>query len=157
MTIEAPIHSSVEPIAFLLGTWRGEGKGSYPTIDPFGYLEEVHFWHIGKPFLAYSQRTWSPDDKPLHSEMGFWRPREGGFIEVVLAHPSGVVEIDEGRVEGTRIEVESTSVEVTSTAKRVNGLARTLEVTGDVLAYTLEMSAVGESLQRHLAATLRRI
>jgi hypothetical protein len=37
MAGEPPLHLEVEPIAFLLGTWRGEGKGEYPTIEPFAY------------------------------------------------------------------------------------------------------------------------
>jgi hypothetical protein len=65
------LHADALTIAFLSGTWRGEGKGEYPTIQPFAYGEEVRLWHVGKPFLAFTQRTWSLDDeRPLHAEMG---------------------------------------------------------------------------------------
>lgn len=154
--VPAP-HPAIEPIAFLLGTWRGEGAGEYPTIAAFRYGEEVRFWHVGKPFLAYMQRTWSlADGSPLHAEMGYWRPKPEGRLEVVLAHPTGVVEVQEGTVSGSRIVLGSTTMARTATAKDVRELRRTLELCGGVLRYTLEMAAVGQPLQHHLSAELRR-
>jgi len=144
-------------LAFLLGTWRGQGKGEYPTVESFLYEEEVRFWDIGKPFLAYTQRTWDPaNGTPRHGEMGYWRPAGRDRVEMVLAHPTGIVEIQEGRVDGTRIDVVSTLVGRTGTAKDVRRLERTIEVTGDVLSYTLRMAAVGVELTQHLAAELHR-
>src|SRR4029450_4159540 len=110
-----------EPLAGLLGTWRGEGAGEYPTISPFRYGEEVRFWHVGKPFLAYAPRTWNLDDgRPLHTETGYWRAKPGGTVEVVLAHPTGIVEVQEGRQDGTRIDLRSTTTAMTPPATRVN-------------------------------------
>jgi hypothetical protein len=155
--VEPPLHADVRPLSFLLGTWIGQGLGEYPTIESFAYGEEVRFWHVGKPFLAYSQRTWSLDDaRPLHSEMGYWRPQPAGRVELVLAHPTGVVEVAEGQIEGTAIEVGTVHVEGTSSAKSVRALSRRLEVRGDRLAYTVAMAAVGHPLQHHLAAELHR-
>jgi hypothetical protein len=156
-TAEPTIHPDVEPIAFLLGTWHGEGEGHYPTIRPFGYREELRFWHVGKPFLAYAQRTWAFDDgRPLHAEMGYWRPQPEGRIEIALAHPTGVVEVQEGRVDGLTITVASSVVGLTSSAKEVSRLERAFRVEDDVLTYDLSMAAVGQPLTHHLRATLRR-
>jgi THAP4-like, heme-binding beta-barrel domain len=155
--VEPALHDDLRPIAFLLGTWTGEGRGEYPTIDPFAYEEEVRFWHVGKPFLAYSQRTWAPDDgRPLHSETGYWRPRPDGALEVVLSHPTGVVEVTEGRVEGTVIELGSTMIGRTGSAKEIAAVTRRFDVEGDALRYRLAMAAVGIPLSPHLAAELRR-
>jgi hypothetical protein len=153
------VHPDVAPIAFLLGTWQGEGKGDYPTISAFAYGEEVRFWHVGKPFLAYTQRTWALDDgRPLHAEAGYWRPQPGGRLEVVLAHPTGVAEIQEGTVAGGRIELSTTSVARTSSAKEITALTRRFELTTpDVLRYSVGMAAVGQPLQVHLTAELRRL
>jgi hypothetical protein len=118
----------------------------------------VRFWHVGKPFLAYSQRTWATSDgRPLHGETGYWRLPEGlDAVEVVIAHPNGIVEIEEGTLVGQRIEVNTKTVAGTSTAKDVSALMRVVEVVDDSLVYRVAMAAVGEPLTHHLDATLTR-
>ena len=153
------VHPDLAPLAFLLGTWRGQGKGVYPTITPFSYGEEVRFLETGKPFLAYTQRTWALDDqRPLHAEAGYWRPQPDGRLEVVLAHPTGLTEIEEGTVTEGRIELAATSIGRTATAKEVVGLTRTFELRKPgVLRYVVAMAAAGQPLQLHLEAELRRV
>ena len=87
------LHPAVAHLAPLVGTWRGGGAGHYPTIDPFEYTEEVTFGHVGKPFLAYTQRTKSIDGAPMHAESGYWRPTGEQGLEVLIVHPSGIVEV----------------------------------------------------------------
>ena len=157
VTTEPELHRAVEPLAFLLGTWSGSGRGHYPTIDDFTYEEEVRFWHVGRPYLAYAQRTWSPETgAPMHMEMGYWRPQQDGRIEVVIAHPFGIAELLEGHLDGTIIDLKSTSLAATATAKSVVDIRRKFEVVRDVLAYIVEMAAVEQPLQGHLTASLRR-
>jgi len=151
------LHKGLERVSYLLGTWRGEGKGRYPTIDDFAYGEEVKFWHDGRPLLFYAQRTWNLEtDGPMHSETGFWRPQRDGSIEIVLAHTFGCVEIQEGTVEGNRIGTKSKGVVSTSSAKDVVALARHYSVDGDTLSYELEMQFDDNELQNHLSGTLTR-
>ena len=157
----ADLHPAITALAPLLGTWSGRGSGDYPTIAAFDYLEEVTFAHVGKPFLSYTQRTRSPDGQPLHSEAGYLRMPKQGRIELVLAQPSGVTEIDEGTVtdDGGAVEIElvSASVGLTSTAKNVVGVHRSIRINDDELTYTVSMAAVGKPLQRHLTAVLHRM
>ncbi len=155
------LHPDLAALAPLLGTWSGQGAGKYPTIQPFDYLEEVVFAHVGKPFLAYGQKTKAvADGKPLHAETGYLRVPQPGHVELVLAHPSGITEIEVGTysVTGDLIEIElsTTAVGLTPTAKEVTALGRSFRIDGDELSYTVRMGAVGQPLQDHLAAVLRR-
>jgi hypothetical protein len=151
------VHPALGPLAFLLGTWRGTGAGKYPGIDDFEYAEEATFWHYGRPVMAYSQRTWSPaSGGALHAETGYWRPAGDGGVEVVLAHAFGIVEIDTGRVEGGRITLRSESLTSAPAANRVESLARTFDVSGDVLTYEVAMAFAEHELQPHLTARLER-
>ena len=157
----ADLHPDLEALTPLLGTWSGRGEGHYPTIQPFEYIEEVVFSHVGKPFLAYAQKTKAvADGKPLHAETGYLRVPQPGRVELVLAHPSGITEIEVGTysVTGDRIEVELSTSEIglTPTAKEVTALGRSLRIDGDELSYTVRMGAMGQPLQDHLAAVLRR-
>jgi THAP4-like, heme-binding beta-barrel domain len=157
----ADLHPGVAALAPLLGTWSGRGEGEYPTIEPFGYFEEVTFSHVGKPFLVYGQRTKANDDgRPLHAETGYLRMPSPDRVELVLAHPTGITEIQEGTLSaaGTTLELEFTATAIgrTASAKEVTALSRSIRVDGDKLTYTLRMGAVGQPLQHHLAATLHR-
>ena len=145
--------------ARLVGTWSGPGTGSYPSIEPFGYHETVTVESVpDKPFLVYEQRTRHADTgAPLHREVGFWRVPFPGHVELVLAHPTGVAEVEQGDLTDERIALRSTGVVTTSSAKAVTVLERTFFFDGDVLRYTLRMAAVQQPLTHHLEASLRRV
>jgi hypothetical protein len=155
--IATELNPALKPVAFLLGSWRGEGEGQYPTIQPFRYREEIRFTHNGKPFLIYTQRTEAIDTgQPMHGEAGYLRLVGDGRVEFVIAQPIGFAEISLGRVDGQRIDVESASVGRTPTAKPVTSISRSLWLEGDTLRYELKMGMEGVPLARHLTATFRR-
>jgi hypothetical protein len=161
-------HPDLGALTFLLGRWEGAGIGGYPTIESFRFGQEISFSHNGKPFLIYTSRTWRLDDDgriglPLGTESGYWRPRPNSQIEVMLAHPTGIVEIYLGEISGTRIEMATDVVARTATAKEVTaghrlyGLVGSGEPGEQDLAYAYDMAAMGQELQPHLSAQLKRV
>jgi THAP4-like, heme-binding beta-barrel domain len=155
------LHPDIAVLAPLLGTWVGRGAGEYPTIEPFTYAEEVTFGHVGKPFLSYTQRTKAlSDGRPLHGETGFLRVPSAGRVEWVLAHPTGVTELEEGQLTVCagviEMELASSAIGRTASAKDISALSRSFRIEGDAMTYTVRMAAVGQPLQHHLAASLTR-
>jgi hypothetical protein len=149
------------PLVALVGTWSGTGEGVYPTIESFGYTEQITFADPQvKPFLAYTQRTrHAVDDRPLHAESGYLRWVQGA-PEWTIASPTGVVEVHTGTVdiEGDALTLRCSTLAVmgSPTAKEVASVARVVVVRGDRLHYELSMGAVGQPHQLHLRADLLR-
>jgi len=160
--VETDVHPDVAALSFLLGTWRGSGRGEYPTIDPFPYDEEVVVEHVGEPFLLYQEASWSVDDRePLHLERGFLRPGpDRGDVELCLAHPIGLTEIAHGNVDGSTMELSTDRdgfVGRTRTGLEVTALSRTYRVEADRLTYELFMETERTPNTLHLRGELRRV
>ena len=150
---------NLTPVASLLGTWKGEGAGSYPTIDDFSYYEEITFTDVGKPFLPYVQKTRGPSGAPMHTETGYLRVPGDGTAEFVLAQPTGQTELCEGTVhtDGDTVVLEFRSSLLNSaTAKQVSSTHRRYEFVGDTVTATFAMAAVGQPMTHHLRSQLRR-
>jgi len=158
--VEPALHPLCEPLRPLLGTWRGAGHGDYPTIVAFDYNEEITFSHVGKPFVAYVQRTAiAATGLPAHAESGYLRAVGGDEYEFVISSPTGLVEIDRAVVTqrpGFSIEVTAHAVHGTPSAKPVTAILRRISVDADILRYDVSMAAMGLELTHHLHAELRR-
>ena len=155
------LHPDLAPLSFLLGRWEGAGVGGYPTIENFRFGQEISFSHNGKPYLIYASRSWLLDEdgnlvRLLATESGYWRPQPGGQVEVVLAHPTGIAEIYLGEVTGTKIELRTDVVARTATAKEVTAGQRLYGLIGADLGWAFDMAAMGQPLQPHLSAQLKR-
>ena len=156
------LHEACQPLALLLGEWHGSGRGQYPGLTEFEYREQVTFSHIGKPFLTYSQKTQNVfDGQPLHSEQGFLRIIDDKKLEMVVAQPTGIVEVHHGfyasNPKSCLINLHATEVSGTATAKPVEQVQRLLRIADNILTYNVSMAAGGEPIQQHLEASLERV
>jgi hypothetical protein len=154
-------HPDLMPLAWLIGTWRGKGRGEYPNIPGFQFAQEVSFNHDGRAFLNYFSRSWIIDENdevisPHHSEVGFWRVKDNSVLEVLLAHNAGIAEGWVGIFKGAKIQLEmdqsysSPSAPVVTAGSRLYGL-----VEGELFT-SYDMAAQGQTLQAHLWSTLER-
>eukprot|EP00898_Chlorokybus_atmophyticus_P002289 jgi/Chlat1/3060/Chrsp21S03313 len=162
MTSAVELHPKLQPLAFLLGTWVGKGEGVYPTITPFTYEEEAKFWHTGKPVLHYTHRTWNDvTRKPMHGESGYWRVRDDGTVEAVIAQATGIAEVQNGVFDEGDAGIRFRS-SLIGNANKVFGIHRHVWVSEDsaaqpvrrTLSYEVDMQTDTQPLQRHLAAVL---
>ncbi|MET7478406.1 FABP family protein [Streptomyces sp. NPDC005648] len=156
-------HALLTPVLGLLGTWRGRGRGEYPTLDSdFRYAQEVVLSHDGRPFLRYEARAWLLDAdgsavRAAARESGWWRLQADGRVEALITQPTGIAEIAVGRVRDDTVELATHQVALTPTAKRVDATRRRYTLTdGGTLSFVHELAAVGQPLQHHLSASLRR-
>jgi hypothetical protein len=160
--VEPELHEALNDISWVLGTWWGFGVGGYPDIEGFRFEQELTFTHDGRPFLAYESRTWLVDDDgtrlaPSGRESGYWRALGGRQLEVVLSHPTGIVEVYVGESVFNKIELATDVVARTTTASEVTSLKRLYGKVEDDLAYAIDMAAAGHPLQAHVSARLRRV
>jgi hypothetical protein len=177
LEIPSDLHPDCAPLAWLLGSWEGAGIGGYPTVDGFRFGQELRFGFVpGKPFVEYASRAWLLDDdgtlvRPLARESGYWRPqaepaeglalppaRSGAVsgVEVLLAHPTGFVEVYLGVVQPARVDLVTRGVLKTETAKDYRSGSRVYGLVGGRLMWAYDMAAMGHPLQSHLSAELIR-
>ena len=184
--LDANLPAPLIPLAWLVGRWAGAGVAGYPTMEgDLRFGQEVSFTHDGRPFLSYTSTTWLLDDdgqqlRPLASETGYWRPAvaqpgehaegpdgpadpagpvppAGVPIEVLLAHPSGHVEIYHGAVDGPRVTLETDAVVRTRTAADYAAATRMYGLVDGDLLWVMDMAAGGVRLASHASARLKRV
>jgi hypothetical protein len=160
-TIPENLHPDLMPLAWLVGSWRGKGRGEYPNVPGFEFAQEVSFNHDGRPFLNYFSRSWIIDEnneiiRPAASEVGFWRVKENNVLEVILAHNTGIAEGWVGIVKGAKIQLEMDQGYSSPSAKIVTAGSRLYGLVEGELFTSYDMAAEGQTLQAHLWSSLER-
>lgn len=150
-----------EIIAALVGVWRGEGEGGYPTLEPFRYREVTEIVErYDHPALRFDQRTWklaNGDEVVSHWETGLLRISSDGTVLLHNAQP-GRTETMSGSWEkegiGWVMSLRSTGF---AGDGRVTHSTRTLRITPGELAYEMQMETTSNpEMTVHLQARLSR-
>ncbi|XP_045151644.1 peroxynitrite isomerase THAP4 isoform X1 [Echinops telfairi] len=163
--MEPPVmHPVLEPLSWMLGTWLSDppGAGTFPTLQPFPYLEEAHISHVGQPMLNFTFNAFHPDTrKPMHRECGFIRLQpDTNKVAFVSAQNTGIVEVEEGEVSGRELSISSHSIARISFAKepRVEQITRRFRLTAEgKLEQTVSMATATQPLTQHLHVTYRKV
>ncbi|XP_048746895.1 peroxynitrite isomerase THAP4-like [Ostrea edulis] len=158
---DAPLHNAAKPLEWLIGKWKGQGKGIYPTIQDFDFLEELEFFHVGQPMLQFSFYSVNKEtNKPLHREIGFIRIKPGtNQIACISSHNNGVSEMAEGTVAGQIVSLESHTIGRMTFGKdpKTVKLKRTFTLDGDTLHQVVYMETDTVPLTEHLRTTYKKV
>ena len=155
--------TSSQVLDLLEGTWKGEGRGYFPTVTSFDYRETLTFTRRNENTLAYEQRTQKRYDGSTeylesHWENGFIRILENGELELVSAQ-IGRSEVLIGTIETTETltRIHYVSKIITNDPRMISS-ARIFELEGNTLRYEMEMhtTKVNQSTP-HVKITLWRI
>ena len=164
--LDTTLHEQLAPLAWLVGRWQGAGVVGYPTIESRNFGQEIVCSHDGRPFLEWRSWTWLLDDdgnevRPLATEVGFWRPvpvsEDGTNVELLLTHPTGIVEMYAGAAEPAKVEVRTDGVMRSPAAKEYTAGHRMYGYVNSNLMWVMDMAAVGQPLQSHVSAELKRV
>jgi hypothetical protein len=155
----------IEPLAWLVETWKtvAPAAGSYPSIAPFAYHDELRISWTGQPMLEFSSRTTSAaTGQPMHRETGFLRVNPNRAVALILSHNFGLTSVEEGVCgEGERcLELESTSIGRMGWTKepRVSKIKRVFTLTeSNRLRQTVFMATEQTGLTQHLEAEYEKV
>jgi hypothetical protein len=149
-----------------LGEWRGTGRGSYPDVAPFSYLEEtVLALEPGWGMVRVTKRTWldlggGARGEPQHLEQGLIILRADGILEYGCAQDSGRIESMRGVAQlassgGVEINWVTTSH---GNDSRLARMGRAGQLDDDRFTYQAFLSTVlWPDYRQHLGASLERI
>ena len=164
MAPEIDVEERSRALRAFLGVWRGEGRGSFPGIEPFRYAEQVEFrTRDGEASVLYEQQTWVLDEaggrEPSHWEAGFLQVTEDGRVDLLNAQNSGRVEVLRGDLReaaGGNVELILESV-VHGHDPRMVATRRRYVLAGNELVYEVDMATRKvPGARRHLDARLTR-
>lgn len=172
ISLDLDLPEPIRPLAWLIGRWEGAGVVGYPTMDrSWNFGQEIVCGHDGRGFLRWESRSWLLDQdgtvvRQSASELGFWRPLGpppgdgspvGGDVELLLTHPTGIVEMYAGTMGPARVEIRTDSVVRSHSAKPYASAHRMYGLVDSDLLWVMDMAAMDEPLTSHVSAQLKRV
>lgn len=162
--LDPTLAPELAPLAWLVGRWAGAGVYGYPTTDSGHFGQELVVTHDGRPFLEMRSSSWLLDEsgdtiRPSATELGFWRVVPGGEVELLLTHPTGIVELYHGRPEAERpaVQLRTDAVLRSPAAKEYTAGSRMYGLVESDLMWVMDMAAMGQPMHSHLSARLKRM
>jgi len=171
----------VYPLAWLVGTWRGEGVVDYPGIDEATFAQEIVIASDGGPYLSYTSTirlitapsdTAALEDEPpapvWQTESGYWRisaerPTTWGLtddqhpVELLLADPSGHVAVYVGAVGKGRIDLVSDAIARVESGADISSGKRLYGLVNGELMWAHDIAAFGHPMQSYASGRLARV
>lgn len=156
------MHPDLAPLAWMIGSWEGAGVVGYPSMESRNFGQAIDVTHDGRPFLMWTSRAWLLNEdgstqKPAAIETGFWRPQPDGEVELLLAHPTGIVELYYGTTSPAKVEVHTDGVLRSPHAKEYAAGHRLYGYVKGNMMWVMDMAATGHELQSHVSAELKRV
>lgn len=167
--IPAGLHPGLLPIAWMVGRWEGTGTVEHPSMPVHRFHQILQIEQDGRPFLTYVSRTWTPEDAPRDrapdaTETGYLRvvpsdrqaPRTVE-LEMVVAHPTGVVEVYTGTGGEGKVELSTDLVARTATGPDYTAGTRLIGLVGGDLMWAYDIAGYGHPLTSYASAHLKDV
>lgn len=160
--IPTDLPEAILPLAWIIGRWEGVGLFDYPTIQEGRFGQSLDVINDGRGFLEWHSHTWLLDEegnqvRPLATELGFLRPAGEGECELLLTHPTGIVEMYYGTMEPARLTLQTDGVMRSPQAKEYSAGTRMYGLVKGDLLWAMDMAAMGQPLGNHLSAQLKKV
>jgi len=173
--IDPNISPEAAPLAWLVGTWVGEGELGYPGIEPARFTQRLEISHDGGPYLTHSSEIRLLDEDGVgqvwSSERGYWRvppqealehlPEAGESrqieLELLLAEPTGHVSVYLGIANGPRIDLATDLIARTASGAEIEAATRLYGLVQGKLMWAHDLAAFGHELQSYSSAQLNRL
>ena len=170
-TLPEGLAPEVYPLAWLVGSWRGEGVVVYPNVPEARVLQDVVVDHDGGPYLRWTSTLHlapEGDEEPRvwSTESGYWRvppvrpadvPADKHPVELLLVDPAGHLSLYAGVTGNGRIDLVSDLIARTADAAEVSAATRLYGLVEGELMWTWDLAAFGEPLQSYASARLSRV